>query len=147
MKRNFILYEQAFGLKQLGFDEICLGHYQDRDEKTLHGARLESDNIMFFHGETNKGFIVNNSPVSHCVLAPLYQEAFDWFRDNHKLHCWITSKTIDDEKVIFIPHGRTIPDTLKKGLVVDIIPYAAFENIEQAKLESIKKLIEICKNK
>jgi hypothetical protein len=89
INKDFTQYTEAFELKQLEFDEPCLGHYQDRDETTLHGAVVTSKNVYFSIGETNKGFIVRNSPISNCVLAPTYSQAFRWFREKYNLRGFI----------------------------------------------------------
>ena len=67
MEKDFIKYEQALALKELGFDEPCLGNYADDENHTLftNGNRP---------GETN---------------APLYSQAFRWFREKHNLHSYI----------------------------------------------------------
>jgi hypothetical protein len=56
MQREFIPYEQALGLKELGFDEYCF--------TTAFGIdiTLESD-----------------------IKMPLYQQAFRWFREKYNL--------------------------------------------------------------
>jgi hypothetical protein len=131
MEKEFIPYEQALQLKALGFDESCLKYYVD--------TKLIDNSLGLTNSYCNW--------VDNQCLSPLYQQAFRWFRDKHNLHTWITSKTIGESDVVFIPHGRTIPDTTQKGLVVDIIPYVTCKKEEDAELECLKKLIEIIKNK
>lgn len=66
MKNEFIPYEQALALKELGFDEPCLDQYKTDAE--LSGLRV--------------GFRVKNqSLIKGSCSAPLYQQAFRWFRD------------------------------------------------------------------
>jgi hypothetical protein len=61
MKTEFIPYEQAVELKQLGFDEPCMGY------------RAEGDDVMIKH-------------IPHCVIsAPTFSQAFRWFRSNYWL--------------------------------------------------------------
>ena len=67
MKKEFIPYEQALELKELGFDEPCFGRYDGRDEN--------KGKIWYEMPNLGKGWI----PVKD-VLAPLYQQAFRWFR-------------------------------------------------------------------
>ena len=54
-----------------------------------------------------------------------------WLREVHKINIFISSKTIEN-KTIFIPHGRTIPDTIKNNLIVDIIQYCTNNTYEEA---------------
>jgi hypothetical protein len=142
MESLFVPYQIALALKELGFDEPCLGHYQDRDETTLHGAVATSKNVYFSIGETNKGFIVRNSRISNCVLAPLYQQAFRWFREKYQLVNYIEYYAewnfeifrIDD-KIAEVQDDVNVDYTFKGG------------TYEQAQLECLKKLIEIAKSK
>ena len=60
MKNEFIPYEQALALKNLGFDEPCFGTASDID------ITLRSD-----------------------IKMPLYQQAFRWFREKHGLRHFI----------------------------------------------------------
>jgi hypothetical protein len=61
MKNEFIPYEQALELKELGFDEPCFGY------------RAEGDDVMIKH-------------IPHCVIsAPTFSQAFRWFRQKHGL--------------------------------------------------------------
>lgn len=59
MEELFLPYEQALKLKELGFDEPCL-RYFDKDYFSM--SSLETQGIDW-------------------TLAPLWQQAFDWFRD------------------------------------------------------------------
>lgn len=142
MEKEFVPYGIALALKELGFDEPCFSIYKTNGE-LIFTEFYEYNKLQEFSEKTHIG----SDWLSLSCYAPLYQQAFNWFREKHNLHTWITSKTIDEVNVVFIPHGRTIPDTIKKGLVVDIIPYITCKKEDKAKLECLKKLIEIVKNK
>lgn len=73
---QFVPYKQAKELKELGFEELCFGFYQN-DESLAIG--LEEKDIQHF---TNKRAL--ESETYQCI-APLYQQAFDWFREKHDL--------------------------------------------------------------
>ena len=62
MNKEFIPYEQALELKELGFDEKCLARYF-KDGKS----------IFYTHSKIYKDY----------VSAPLYQQAFRWFREKY----------------------------------------------------------------
>jgi hypothetical protein len=64
MKEEFVSYEQAVTLKELGFDEPCLFAAYD-------GETLQSIYKKF----------ISNLPYT---LAPLRQQAFRWFREHCK---------------------------------------------------------------
>ena len=70
MKNEFIPYEQAIALIELGFDEPCFGWF---DTGHLRAGCFESEYV------TGLGDL----------LAPLYQQAFRWFRDKHGLRHFI----------------------------------------------------------
>jgi hypothetical protein len=85
MNKEFILYEQAMELKELGFDEECLMYYD------YSWTLVES------------GVYECKSGVYECK-APLYQQAFRWFREKYNLreqygafphHTIITNYLID----------------------------------------------------
>jgi len=73
MNKEFIPYELALGLKQLGFQERCLGHYWE--------------NLFYFRTTFHHPSTMPNSPES--CLAPTYSQAFRWFREKYKLKCCI----------------------------------------------------------
>jgi len=115
MNKEFIPYEQALELKELGFNEQCLACY-------LADTLFTSNDIIY------------NSTDIPVIKAPLYQQAFRWFRDKHGL-C-IIIKPIDDKKLDL---GYNL---LKNGLIM-----STHLTYEEAELECLKKLIEIVKNK
>ena len=61
MKNEFIPYEQALALKELGFDELCFGWYNQRQTFLW----FEQDN--FWH----------DMDEAECI-APLYQQAINF---------------------------------------------------------------------
>ena len=68
MNKEFVPYEQALELKELGFDEPCFGYYNvDPQFKTPPFNMVKP-----FKNEW-------------CLPAPLYQQAFRFFREKYKL--------------------------------------------------------------
>jgi hypothetical protein len=141
MKNEFINYEQALALKELGFDEPCFGYYVglgDNKEDPFKLVQIQSEKEQFQWTDN----------VYH---APLYQQAFRWFREKHNLYSEInldsykepyslkvTIKHLDDTNTFvdkeYYPYSNGIGDIDNKK----------YEEAEQACLD---KLIEICKNK
>lgn len=78
MEKEFVTYEQALALKELGFDEPCFTHYL---KKILLNNLVTVDTI-------NSKF--DNSRCS----APLYQQAFRFFREKYNLSGLPTSAGI-----------------------------------------------------
>jgi hypothetical protein len=120
MEHLFIPYDQALELKQLGFDESCFGMYtEDKDYPHLvYGDLLYSKITMHFLKEE--------------CLAPIYSQAFTFFREKYDLPSWVYES---EEKWFYkIVNGDWWEQDKK--------PYSH----KEAELECLKKLIEIVKN-
>mgnify|MGYP003509672030 FL=1 len=120
MEKEFCSYEQALALKELGFDEPCFGFYYP------NGKLI---NIV------TTGF---PDDKKDCVFAPLYQQAFRWFRDKYGLE-GVTQRAED-----FMWYKWTIHqyNENSKKYVANWYKYKTYE---EAELECLKKLIEIVK--
>ena len=117
MENEFVLYEIALALKELGFDEPCFGSYVFGDEL----------NIKYCEDQ----FITDS-----CCLAPTFSQAFRWFREKYKLEYHIKSEMIGYYTYIV---DRNINKTLS-------LKNNIFQTYEEAELECLKKLIKIIKN-
>ena len=105
MQSEFIPYKQALALKELGFDEpnYFLKWYDSK-------------------GEIREGLGLGE------VKAPLYQQAFRWFREKYDL---FTS----------IDHHEN------RYSINDLKSLRRFNNYEEAELACLNKLIELIKTK
>lgn len=84
MNKQFIPYEQALKLKELGFNEECLAIYcKDGNLTALFQPDEKEENYPIFFTETNISL-----PI-YCIAAPLWQQAFDFFREKYDLHSYI----------------------------------------------------------
>lgn len=109
MHKEFVPYEQALALKELGFNEPCF-------------ACVDEDGIYL------KGDIRFNSTKQS--YAPLYQQAFRWFRDkNYEVYY---SKKEDGTITFRIEYGYW-----------NFISDESFLDYEKAESVCLKKLIEI----
>ena len=115
MTKEFVPYELAWELKQLGFDEPCLAFYERSKELIIQECEVTD-----FHTSSLQ-----------CV-APLYQQAFRWFREKHGL-C-IVIKPIDDKNLEL---GYNL---LKNGLMMG--SYLTYEEAESACLIKLIELAE-----
>ena len=80
MKNEFIPYEQALALKGLGFDEPCFAWYNQRQallSSIVYG--YEEDNFLYTQDDMDEDQ----------YIAPLYQQAFRYFREKHGLRHFI----------------------------------------------------------
>jgi hypothetical protein len=114
MKNEFLTYDDALALKELGFDEPCFTRYYE-------SGKL-ADSLSYLHHNYFKQ-----------INAPLYQQAFRWFREKYNLYPIIDS---------FVGVKGVIKFFYKLPLCD-----ATFNTYEEAELECLKKLIEIVKNK
>jgi len=121
MEKQFIPYEQALALKELGFDEKC---YRGYDK-----------NQMLFYSKQDSGHLLNYS-VGMNVSAPLYQQAFRWFREKYNIDGFVRIEPLN-EKYGFVIYNRE-KDNFKEFS-------AEYTSTEEAELTCLKKLIEFIK--
>ena len=114
MKTEFIPYEQALELKELGFDEPCFGY------------RAEGDDVMIKH-------------IPHCVIsAPTFSQAFRWFREKSFI-CHVTNDLSDscyDEIYVYVM-------TKGYGDLIDRSEeYRTYEEAELACLKKLIEIVK-----
>jgi len=117
MSKEFVPYELAIKLKQLGFDEPCFATYDEDKEFEIQDFEQNYDTFP-----------------SHIIAAPLFQQAFRWFRENYLYHPHFFSK----EDGTFVWCIRWYIDGLQKDT-----PYFSSNTYEEAELACLDKLIEI----
>ena len=129
MNKEFIPYEEALALKELGFDEPCFGKFY-HNHLEIGGSWLNS--------EFNKDKKDENIFTS----APLYQQAFRWFRDVHELE-GVPQKADSFSWFKFCIWKYT---SNGKHRVNDAFDFE-HKTYEEAESACLDKLIEIIKNK
>ena len=82
MEKEFVTYEQASALKELGFDEPCFGRYYYKESYPMLNPNSGETELVFEFGQ-----YIKQTEIT--ILAPLYQQAFRWFREKHNLHSYI----------------------------------------------------------
>jgi hypothetical protein len=126
MEKEFIPYEQALALKELGFDEPCFRQWI-----------FSSFGLIPYLSD-------ESLPTSRKMIkAPLWQQAFSWFREKYDLHSHIRESLSFDKILEFVTQ---INGTYVNHNIEDK-PINRFETYEEAKIECLKKLIEIVKQK
>ena len=103
------------------FDEPCLARYIVPDSRDGNAVILE-----IWNDES-----VEYTPKA-AILAPLYQQAFRWFREKHDLHIPINKVVGNDKFVTWSITGS---------------PWNSLETYRIAELESLKQHIEIVNDK
>jgi hypothetical protein len=108
MDKEFVAYQPSLELKELGFDEPCFGYYHP-----IHNE--------LFLSTMYRSYYPNN--------APLYQQAFRWFREKQFMMSYIYYD-VEYKFCFCIGYNDKI-----KG----------FKTYEEAELACLNKLIEIVK--
>ena len=83
MRNEFIPYKEALALKELGFDEPCF-YMWNIDTKELF-----SSNSTDINGQPTNLDLIGNVDFT----APLYQQAFRWFREKCELDFYIKKES------------------------------------------------------
>jgi hypothetical protein len=78
MEKEFIPYKLALELKQLGFDEPCFGRYYYKESYPILNPNSGETELVFEFGQ-----YIKQTEIT--ILAPLYQQAFRWFREKYEL--------------------------------------------------------------
>jgi len=127
VESEFVPYDIALALNKLGFDEPCVavyyGNYDERDFE--NGIALEYRQSQYY---AQKGW-------SKGLLAPLYQQAFRWFREEYKLFGEVCLTTKQEDCEVFEFFVLNINEPLFES-----DDYTVYE---KAKLACLRKLIEI----
>jgi hypothetical protein len=125
MEKEFVPYNLSLRMKQLGFDEPCVAHWFNNV-----GIGIE------FRLEPLNEAIAKTNISVYYELAPLYQQAFRWFREKysmyhqiHKGYGWegIVRESNNNESILW--HDGT------------------YNSPEEAELACLEKLIEIVEEK
>jgi hypothetical protein len=133
MIKEFIPHQQASQLKELGFDEPCLAFYWNTGK---FYTTAEYPHSIETHKQNQLG---DYNPDS--TSAPLYQQAFKFFREKYDLRIWIESNygILKFEYVISTTNSNFIDKQLND--------FSSFKTYEETELECLKKLIEIVNDK
>ena len=122
LKNEFVTYEQALALKELGFDEPYFGVYG-------------KSNGDLFKVIGDKFFPVNDR---HFVKAPLKQQVFRWFRDKYKLYFNFINVGLKSEgDLMWSIIWKSNPDEAKAHGTVK-----TYEEAEDACIDKLIKLVK-----
>jgi len=133
MNKEFIPYQQALVLKELGFNEPCFATYQ-----------YPSNNLVRVDADSEG---VKNSNFVNFIAAPLYQQVFRWFRDEYGFRGFIgfrpNVKQFDFHIYDMYLSGK---EYVKQRTMEEFNKDPKFGTYEEAELACLIKLIEITKN-
>ena len=138
MKKDFVPYKEALALRELGFNEPCITWYFD----------TRVDIKLYPESQPGSGLSLKGCKNSHKKIgitdctAPLYSQAFRWFREKHKWSSYIKSIEYighNGVKQVWEVNLKYLPTNSEhKGMV--------YETYEEAELSCLIKLIEIVKD-
>ncbi len=123
MENEFVTFEQALALKELGFGD----HYGD-------------DYFAWYSNNKDFHYRNMNSPVypnNQSFIAPLKQQVLRWFREKYNIH---GEMFVNDNGTFIYLISRLVP----QGRVQSPIK-GMFNTYEEAENACIDKLIEIAK--
>jgi hypothetical protein len=119
MNKEFVTYEQALALQELGFYEHCMGFYYYAVPELRWMLQISSD----YH------------KIVSIIDAPLKQQVFKWFREKYNVDCYIT-------RILPNVVNRDIYHIVLNDLWA---PNDSYKNYEDAESRLIDNLIELAK--
>ena len=137
MEEQFVIYEIALAMKELGFDEPCFGYFNS-DEELIYGIDIKMIKYAHkYHREDDS------------VLSPLWQQAIDWFRNEHDIVIEIVRQKYFDtyansyayEVVCKVYKNKELEGSV---VIRDNKNNHIFYSYEEAREQAILKTIELC---
>jgi len=126
MEKEFVNYEIALALKELGFDEPCFTYYYNVTGKLRTNLSINIDNDMNYMLNKKLGI----------TLAPTFSQAFRFFREKYRL-----------EGAIYRLNFKWASQVFNIEISAYCFKHELFEKYEEAEINSLQKMIEIIKNK
>ena len=130
MKNEFIPYEEALAMKELGFDEPCVGIYHDNGQKGAFTFGM----FQFPKRNSQVNTVSGTFIGEQGCYAPTFSQAFRWFREEHNIDCHI-EKDRKNRYWFYITVNTLINKSSK----------FCYHRYEKAELACLRKLIEIVK--
>lgn len=133
--KDFVSYDEATDLKELGFDKHCFGLFVIDKSLLIKEMPNQQECEQYFGG----------------ILAPTYSQAFRWFREKYNFDIQILGTHFRASWAIGIPleinekAADGYPMVLRWNYIIS--EGKKVDSYEEAELACLKKLIEIIKNK
>jgi len=133
MKEEFVPYELALRLKNIGFNEDCFFAYREDSP----------GKINLYNATTGPEGYCNSEGAD--IAAPLYQQAFDWLREEHGI--WVTFE-YDDCDCVEADICWYVGKCFRYGIGPLFLTneLGDFKTYKEAQDACLEKLIEIVKN-
>ena len=136
MKEQFVPYDLAIRLKELGFDEECFDYYIPNGKAISHIFN-NSFELKKYNSETNH--IYGDIEL---VSRPLWQQCWDWFRYKYGLEIDFTFHTNYLENGDNNVYEINVQNR-NSGELYLLTPLNGFKTYQKAQLALLNKLIEI----
>ena len=134
MKKQFVTYDIALAMKELGFDEKCCAIYRKS------------------HLYPILGFEKFNSVKKSVIAAPLWQQCMDWLKEKHGIFVFIDMGKYYDSYEGAYPFQAWCKIYKNKELINSITVRNKLDNenyifysYKEAREQAILKCIELCK--
>jgi hypothetical protein len=138
MKHEFVNYNQALKLKELGFDESCVGFYQ-LEYGEIRPCMVDDDEQYRLTGwRTCK----NSEIPKQYTSAPTFSQAFRWFRDTHNMFHEIQIDRTTEPKFCYAVFHYEHYGNYEEIRIGDWSLYRTYEDAELACLENFLEVVE-----
>jgi hypothetical protein len=136
IEKEFIPYEEALALKELGFDKPCFMFYEQGTSNKYLQKGIDDDYWGDYSEPRDWNSIPNKpwKPFCQCISVPLYQQAFRWFRENYNI-IGLVEGGYDNGKNIFT---YIIWNGFRDNIFDNY-----YSTYEEAELECLRKLIKL----
>ena len=138
MDKDFLPYDIALELKQLGFNEPCFGYYVDGELRGIDLGMEELGGVEPYYQRFGFHTLSNHdidNPNKIVVTVPTYSQAFRFFREKYKLSGIPTHQSYDIWNIWNLETGECF---------IEQYPIKSYEDAE---LACLIKLIEIVKKR
>lgn len=164
MENLFCSYEIALELKELGFDEECLGYYTSPRQNEIYTNKNGEKTRFCLLSSKMKGELVGHGSVrnslfqwlldndrtsgelyilAHSITAPLYSQAIDWFREKHNIHIEVLAIGFEDSSIP--EYIYQITDNRMEVIYIDC--GMSYRTYEEAREDGILKSITLLQKK
>jgi len=133
MEKQFVTYDIALTLKELGFDEPCMARFEIRTNELTEvmSPKLQ----MFVRTESQEEF------SWQICSAPLWQQVIDWFMEKYDIIINVDMNCMENEGFTFY-----VGNVKSRETIIEDESYGNVNSYYDARKEAILKTIELIKN-
>ena len=124
LQKDFLHYELALKMKQLGFDEPCMYYVDEQNNSFIYNFQTHPDEFIEWCGVK-------------VISTPTYSQSFKFFREKYQLHSTITSISQESWQWHITKPGESLGKMYQED----------FYTYEEAEQDCLVKLIDIIENK